>query len=205
MEKGILMPMFYLPPISYFSRLINHERQEVLIEKSENFIKQTYRNRATIYSPNGRLNLIIPVIKGSKSHTIYKDVKISYNDNWKRIHWLSLQTSYRRSAYFEYYEDEFLKFYENKFDYLFDLNENLFSLILKLLKIDLKYYFTDEYVKISLGKIDYRNKFNEYLSVHNKNQKPYFQLFEEKFGFQNDLSIVDLLFNHGPQSKTYLK
>jgi hypothetical protein len=135
-EKGAVFPMFYLPPVEYFVKL-NTYRPDVLIEREEHFPKQTYRNRANIYSPDGVLALTAPVVKGSKTHTKIKDVKISYDFEWQRLHWLSLQACYRRSAYFEYYEDEFAQFYHKKFDYLFDYNEQLLQFILKSIKLKL--------------------------------------------------------------------
>jgi hypothetical protein len=135
MEKGAVFPLFYLPPVEYFSRIVLH-KENILFENAENFQKQSYRNRATIHSPNGKLDLTVPVIKGSKSHTKMKDVRISYDFQWQRMHLMSLQTSYRSSAYFEFYEDDFTLFYEKQWNFLFDYNEELTRLLLKLLKIN---------------------------------------------------------------------
>src|SRR6202000_3568320 len=121
-EKGALMPLFYLPPVAWFAELKKYQ-PAVLIEREEHFPKQTYRNRADIYSPDGKLSLVVPVVKGLKNHTKVKDVKISYDFKWQRLHWMSLQACYRRSAYFEFYEDDFAPFYEKKFPFLFDYNE----------------------------------------------------------------------------------
>src|SRR5580658_3897617 len=121
-EKGVLLPMFYLPPVEYFSFLKTYN-PDLLIEKQEHFPKQTFRNRANIYSPDGVLTLVVPVVKGSKVHTPVKDVKISYDFSWQRLHWRGLEGCYRRSAYFEYYEDELAPFYEKKEIFLFDFNE----------------------------------------------------------------------------------
>ena len=201
-EKGAVLPMFYLPPVEYFAEL-NIYNPDFLIERHEHFPKQTYRNRANIYSPDGLLTLVVPVVKGSKTHTSVKDVKISYDFNWQRLHWLSLQGCYRRSAYFEYYEDEFAIFYEAKEVFLFDLNEKLLRMLLKLLKINahIKYTYTYE------AHYSHLKDFRE--SIHPKKlsqfrQKPYYQLFEDRHGFLKNLSIVDLLFNQGPQSINYL-
>lgn len=201
-ETGAILPMFYLPPVEYFTQL-NRYKNDVLIEKEEHLIKQTYRNRAHIYSPDGMLALTVPVIKGSKMHTKVKDVKISYDFNWQRLHWMSLQNCYRRSAYFEFYEDNFAPFYHMRYEYLFDYNEQLLNLIIKSLKLKIDYQFTSDYVETYTDRVDFR------LSISPKkntqfNQKPYFQLFEERKGFLNNLSIVDLLFNQGPQSVNYL-
>ncbi len=202
MEKGAIIPLFYLPPIEYFSRIIEH-KEKLILENAEHFQKQSYRNRASIHSPNGRLDLIVPVIKGSKSHTIVKDVRISYDFQWQRLHWLSMQTSYRSSAFFEYYEDELARFYENKWDFLFDYNEELLHLILGFLKLNIEYSYTGSFEKNYSDMDDYRN------SIHPKRTSSvkmhtYFQVFEERNGFLTNLSIIDLLFNQGPQSNTYL-
>jgi hypothetical protein len=201
-EKGAVLPLFYLPPVEYFAQL-NTYSPDFVVEKHEHFPKQTYRNRANIYSPDGVLTLVVPVVKGSKVHTPVKDVKISYDFNWQRLHWLSLQGCYRRSAYFEYYEDEFAPFYELKETFLFDYNEKLLAMLLKLLKIKTTLSFTETYEAEYADLTDLRR------SIHPKkesgfNQKPYFQVFEERHGFMKNLSIVDLLFNQGPQSLNYL-
>ncbi|MBS1523932.1 MAG: WbqC family protein [Bacteroidetes bacterium] len=201
-EKGAVMPMFYLPPVEYFAQL-NSYNPDFVIEKQEHFPKQTYRNRANIYSPDGMLTLVVPVIKGSKVHTPVKDVKISYDFRWQRLHWMSLQGCYRRSAYFEYYEDEFAPFYEKKETFLFDYNDQLFQLILKLLKIKAIVNYTETYEHEYPALTDLRHSINS-KKESNFLQKPYFQVFEERHGFMKNLSIVDLLFNQGPQSVNYL-
>jgi hypothetical protein len=201
-EKGAVFPMFYLPPVEYFVQL-NTYKPGILIEREEHFPKQTYRNRANIYSPDGVLTLVVPVIKGSKNHTRVKDVKISYDFDWQRLHWLSLQACYRRSAYFEYYEDEFAVFYQKKFVYLFDYNQQLLLFILKALKMKVELDFTESYEGEYTSLVDLRNVFNP-KKESNFEQKPYFQVFEERKGFLKNLSIVDLLFNQGPQAVNYL-
>jgi hypothetical protein len=201
-DNGAVFPMFYLPPVNYFSQLYHH-RGNILIEREEHLIKQTYRNRAHIYSPDGVLALTVPVIKGSKIHTKVKEVKISYDFKWQRLHWLSLQACYRRSAYFEYYEDGFARFYEDKFDYLFDYNEALLNMLLSMAKIKAEISFTNEYRPVYDDRVDYRHSFSAKKEI-DAVQKPYFQVFEERHGFIKNLSIVDLLFNQGPQTLGYL-
>src|SRR5260221_6851747 len=201
-EKGAVFPMFYLPPIEYFINLKTY-RPDILIEREEHFPKQTYRNRANVYTPDGVLALVVPVIKGSKNHTKVKDVKISYDFDWQRLHWLSLQACYRRSAYFEYYEDEFAVFYNKKYPFLFDYNEHLLRFILKSLKMPLALTFTESYEEQYPLLVDFRNTFNPKKESQFE-QKPYFQVFEERKGFIKNLSIVDLLFSQGPQAVSYL-
>lgn len=201
-ENGAVLPMFYLPPVSWFSKL-NQFKPNVVIEREENFPKQTYRNRANIYSPDGLLPLVVPVIKGSKNHTQVKDVKISYDFRWQRLHWMSLQACYRRSAYFEYYEADFAPFYEKRYEYLFDYNNELLTLLLKLTKIKYEPAFTKEYQAQYPNHTDLRNGFSAKTESSGQ-QKAYFQVFEERKGFLKDLSIADLLFNQGPQAVNYL-
>jgi len=201
-ENGAVFPMFYLPPIAYFTLLQQH-KPNVLIEKEEHFPKQTYRNRANIYSPDGSLALTVPVIKGAKNHTKIKDVLISYDFKWQRLHWLSLQACYRRSAYFEYYEDDFAPFYEKQYPYLFDYNRELLELLLRLLKIKLPLQFTESYEAEYPNLVDLRYTMSA-KSPAEMEQKPYFQVFEERLGFLKNQSIVDLLFNQGPQAVNYL-
>jgi hypothetical protein len=203
MHNLAIFPLFYLPPVSYFSAL-NAHNYEFLLEKEEHFPKQTYRNRAKIYSPNGALDLFLPVIKGSKYHTKMKDVKISYDFKWQRLHWLSLESCYRNSAYFEYYEDELAVFYNKKFEFLFDYNLEILQWIFKQLKKPAEFNFTTAYIKEIIPENDYRTKnhFKEPELIIPA--KPYFQVFEDRMGFMPNMSIVDLLFNQGPQTKNYL-
>jgi hypothetical protein len=201
-EKGAVLPMFYLPPVEYFVRL-NTCKPDILIEREEHFPKQTYRNRAHIYSPEGVLPLVVPVIKGSKMHTKIKDVKISYDFNWQHLHWKSLGSCYRRSAYFEYYEDELAPFYEKKYPYLVDYNEQLLQFILKSIKMKMELKFTESYEAEYPSIADFRNSISS-KKESNFEQKPYFQVFEERQGFLKNLSIVDLLFNQGPHTVNYL-
>ncbi len=201
MQNTAIFPIFYLPPVSYFSLLREHE-YIFSLEKQENFPKQTYRNRVTIASPNGSLDLIIPVIKGANNHTCIKDVKISYDEKWQRLHWLSLQTCYRSSAYFEFYEDGIVPFYEKKYKFLLDYNTALLEWLLKQLKMPNDLSYTSVYEKQPAGS-DYRSALHKNI-IPTLPQKPYFQVFSDRNEFISNLSIVDLLFNQGPQAKSYL-
>ncbi len=202
MQKGAIFPLFYLPPVEYFSKLLEN-KNHLFLENAEHFEKQSYRNRASIHSPNGKLDLIVPVVKGSKNHTKVKDVKISYDFNWQRLHMLSLQTSYRSSAYFEFYEDDLMPFFEKRWDFLFDYNEELFNVLLRFLKLNLVYDYTNEFEKDLSESLDFRSSIHPKRSAKNY-VNTYFQVFEERNGFIPNLSIVDLLFNQGPQSNKYL-
>jgi hypothetical protein len=201
MHKATIFPLFYLPPIHYFTAL-KQNQGDLLLEMHEHFPKQTYRNRASIHSPNGKLDLIVPLERGAAVHRPIKDVRISYEFNWQRIHWLSLQTSYRISAFFEFYEDDFAPFYQKKWEFLVDYNQELLELINRLLKLNFSFTPTTEYEALESA-LDFRT------AIHPKKEslfsiKPYYQVFEDRNGFLENLSIVDLLFNQGPQSTHYL-
>jgi hypothetical protein len=200
MQNTIIFPLFYLPPISYFGHLKNAEHP-VFLDNHEHFPKQTYRNRASIASPNGRLDLTIPVVKGAKNHTAVKDVRISNDNSWQRLHWLSLQNCYRSSAYFEYYEDDLSAFYNKTYSFLFDYNFELLNWLLKQLKMPLDIQLTNNY-QIPQSETDFRLSLTKQ-RIPLVQTKPYFQVFSDRNEYLNNLSIVDLLFNQGPQAKTY--
>jgi hypothetical protein len=202
MESSAIFPVFYIPPVPYFSG-IKQCNYDFKLEIQEHFPKQTYRNRASIYSPNGTLDLMVPVIKGSKVHTKVKDVRISDEFKWQRLHWKSFESCYRNSAYFEFYEAEFSKFYTTKYDFLYDFNMELFQWVLKQLKLNLTLEFTAEYHKNYDTGLDFRSSFPVKDKQLTNGAKPYFQVFDDRQGFKPNLSIVDLLFNQGPQAKSF--
>lgn len=194
--------MCYLPPISWFKAyFLTGQNGKILLEKQEHFHRQTYRNRCHIHSPNGLLALSVPVQKGSGERTLMKDVRISGHHPWQKIHWRSLGAAYRSSAFFEFYEDELAPFYERRFDFLFDLNEQLLQLILKWLKAGSAHEYTTDYVKDYPGTTaDYRE------AIHPKKvpvfiSDPYYQVFADRNGYLPDLSIADLLFNYGNKAR----
>lgn len=204
-SNSILLPTAYLPPIQYYSKLIAYP--EIIIEHFEHFPKQTYRNRTYIYSPNGKQNLVVP-LKSRTERTLTKDIRICYNDPWQKLHWRSFEAAYRRSPYFEYYEDDLRPFYtEPKFEFLIDLNMALIEFINTSLKINCAPQPTSTYEKEYKEMDDYRSTISpkkELSSDTTFKVKEYSQVFDNKHGFIPNLSIVDLLFNHGPRSVEYL-
>lgn len=200
MQSSAIFPLFYLPPVAWFADLKFH-RDNFLIEDAEHFVKQTYRNRAKVYSPNGPLDLIVPVIRGAKVHTRVRDVRISYDARWQRLHWKSLESCYRNSAYFEFYEDEMARFYEQRFVFLFDYNLELTGWLLEKLKLDVTLNFTAEYTREQ--ELDFRMAYDAKSGHQDRSFSSYFQVFEDRKGFIPNLSIADLLFNQGPQARFY--
>lgn len=200
-----ILPASYLGSIQYYSKLKKYEK--CIIELYENLPKQTHRSRCNIYSPNGLLTLSIPLI--NRNHRqIMRDVKISYDYDWRKIHWRTLESSYRRSPFFEYYEDDLYPYYhDKKIDYLIDLNESLQQKIIRFLKLNKTYNFTKEYQETYPNTIDFRPCISSKLPLTNDPEfiiKPYIQVFENKYNFIPNLSIVDLLFNQGPRAIDYI-
>jgi len=193
----ILIHPNYFPNIHQFTQII--KANNILFEVSDNYQKQTFRNRTYIYGANGKLGLFIPVIHTHKYRELFKDVKISYDSNWMDLHLKSLQSAYRSSPYFEYFEDDFIKLYSEKEKFLADFNIKCIRLISSLLDLDLDYKISGEYVEKTNDIIDLRD-----LSNARKEKKidtpKYIQVFESKHGYINNLSILDLIFSEGPNS-----
>jgi hypothetical protein len=192
-----LLSTAYLPPVSYISQCLLVD--EIVLEQHEHYVKQTYRNRANIYGANGILQLIIPVQHDNLAATPIKDVKISYDSPWQQTHWRSITSAYRNSPYFEFYEDDFAPFYEQKYETLFEFNTELLKKIFLLLKAKVELEFTAGYEKTPASIADLRNSFSP--DKRNENHKPYRQVFSEKTGFISDLSIIDKMFNERSEIK----
>lgn len=184
-----VLPLYYLPPVSYFQVLYHSD--SVLLEGYEHYQKQTLRNRCRIKAPDGVLSLTIPVEK-MEGKTCMRDVRISGHGNWRRQHWNAFKSYYGQSPFFEYYEDDFAPFYERNWMFLAEYNEELLRLLCTLMDIPVRWQFTTSYQ--GLGP-----------ELHEpRTQRPYYQLFQNDKAFNPDLSVVDLLFNMGPESVLYL-
>lgn len=198
--QNILLPIFYLPPVSWFSEYLNPEN-EVVLEQFENFPKQTYRNRTNIYGANGRLSLIIPI--NHTSEKTFKDIEISYREDWQNNHWRSIKSAYQSSPYFEFYEDKFFELYNSKEKYLMDFNLKSISIVKKILKTEKAQSLNNEFVKNPTEE-DFREIFSAKKET-SYSMEEYYQTFSDKLGFLKDLSILDLICNKGPESSTYIK
>ncbi|WP_394367068.1 WbqC family protein [Chryseobacterium gallinarum] len=198
--KNVLLPVFYMPPVSWFSVFLNAEN-EITLEQFENFPKQTYRNRANIYGANGKLSLIIPIHHNGKREM--KDIEISYREDWRTLHWKSIKTAYQSSPYFEYYEDKFTKIFDLKEKFLLDFNLKGLEIIQQILKTEKAQSLNEEYIK-NPECVNLREKFSAKLPSEFEMEE-YYQTFSDKFGFLKDLSVLDLICNKGPESLTYIK
>lgn len=193
----------YFPPVSYVVALL--QSNSIVVEQYETFPKQTYRNRTVIATANGLLSLTVPVVRTNGNHTYTKDMAICYNENWPLKHWRAIESAYNASPYFLYYKDELELILNKKHSTLIDLNMDIIAFVFKKLKTKKEVLLSDDYVSIITERTkDYRNVF----SPKNKETiqlPPYDQVFTDRFGFQSDISILDLLFNLGPDSLGYLK
>lgn len=204
-STSCLLSTAYLAPVQYYSKLATYTN--AYIEHQEFFPKQTYRNRAVIYGANGALNLTIP-IKDRSNRTLTKDAKIAYHLDWQKLHWRSLEAAYRSTPYFEYYQDDFYPFYTTaRYTFLIDFNAALLEATGKLIKLKSKLEVTSSYIKDPVETADFRNLISpksDPAADYSFTIKPYPQLFDTKYGFIPNLSIVDLLFNQGPDTKSFL-
>ena len=181
----------------------------VYIEACENFQKQSYRNRCLFYAADGVQTLSVPIVHEGGTHKIpICDLKIDYKKPWIQQHERAIISAYRTSAYFEYYQDELFAILENRYDRLFDLNMALTKFFIEKTGIAVELRLTEEY-SATVGCEDLRNVIHPKRQdevLHNLGlEKPYFQVFAQKHGFKSNLSIMDLLFNEGPDSILYLK
>ena len=192
-----LLPISYLGPVAYYSAILQSE--EIFIETKEHFIKQSCRNRCTIMGANGTQTLTIPKERKSSDKTLISDISISNQDNWQKSHWQSIVSAYNSSPFFEYYKDELLPFYNTKHSTLFDFNLKLSKTILELMQVEKKLNFTSKFQKECNG-LDLRS--SKFIL---KNQEEYQQVFCEKYSYIPNLSILDVLFNLGPETTRYLE
>ena len=190
-----IFPTAYLPSIEYVSLFLKTD--DASIELFETYQKQSCRTRTNVMTANGVQTLTIPVIKTNGNHTLTKDIEISYKESWQQIHLRCLESAYRKSAYFDYYFPYFEKIYRQKFNTLVELNDFCLKTILKILKVKKDYSFTTDFERIT-DENDYRVSLSK--GTNKIEMKPYYQVFADRHGFIPNLSIVDLLFNEGPNS-----
>lgn len=204
----VLLATAYWPNLHYMFYILNAEN--INIEQFENFQKQSFRNRTCILTANGLLNLSIPV-KNQAIKEFTKDIQISYQENWHIKHWRAIESAYKNSPYFDFFEDDIKYFYDRHFDGLLDYNTQQLKLILKLLRIKKEINFTTIFKKeTETDVLDLRASIHPKVDFHlDKSaslnlERPYYQTFGEKFPFQKNISILDLLFNKGLETKEIL-
>lgn len=198
-----VLPTAYLPPVAYFYYLIQHPI--VAIAQQETYPKQTYRNRCEIVTANGKLAMILPVAKPNGNRTTTKEALLSHAEDWPVRHWRSICTAYKSSPFFLYYQDDFEAIYQTHWNSLIDFNMASLKLIVRLMQIDVVFSLSDSFETE-------RDNMVEMCATHSP-KKPckqlhfpaYNQVFIDRHGFISNLSIVDVLFNLGPETLHYLK
>ncbi len=199
----ILLHPTYFPSIATFAAIVQNE---VVWETHDNFQKQTYRNRCYISTDKGKHMLNIPIkhVGGKEGRQKYADVSTENSYNWKKEHWRTLETAYRTSPFFEFYEDELRPLYEGNDDSLYDFNLKTIEAIADCIGVQIPTEKTKKYEVATEAYFDVRFLVN---AKKEKNWKmsSYPQVFEERHGFIPDLSVLDLLFNEGTNALTYLK
>ena len=202
-SSKVLLSTTYFGPVQWYQKL--HRAENVIIEQWESFQKQTYRNRCLIATTNGVQALTVPV---EKSAECIKDIRISDHGNWRHLHWNALQSAYGESPFFEYYQDDIRPFFEKRWIYLLDFNEAIRQKMCELIDIQPQVTYSTEYVADSkpMGIDDFRTAINPKHPAQDDDfeTKTYYQVYQMKHGFLSNLSVLDLLFNMGPESIFYL-
>ena len=214
--KTVLLSSAYFGPVQWYQKLHRYDR--CLIEQHDNFVKQTYRNRCIIPTTNGIQALSIPVScpQGSQlSKTPMRDVRISDHGNWRHIHWNALCSAYGESPFFDYYQDDLRPFFERKWTFLFDFNMEIILKMVELLDIRVKINLTTAFLSdASMAENATENSLvDDFRDVIRPKHpgldsdfmaRPYYQVYQQKHGFQPNMSILDLLFNEGNEAILWL-
>lgn len=195
---SVLLSTAYLPPVSWVKEAILANK--VYIEAWETYPKQTYRNRCHIAAANGMLALSIPVTKFHGKGTKTKDIEIFYGEDWQRVHRRSIEDAYTNSPFFLYYWDEFNTFFQKKHRFLLDLNMEIMQSVFGILQKKVEFDITENFEQEPEGIQDLRYSISPKVPFDLDEFPRYPQVFEERYGFQPDLSILDLIFNEGPAS-----
>ena len=200
----ILTHALYLAPVPLYARL--YAASALVVDDISPFVKQTYRNRAVIATENGTLPLTIPVVHDGGKMAM-RDVRISEHGNWRHQHWNAIVSAYRKSPFFEYYADDFAHFYEERDGFLMDFNLRLHSVVSELLGLQREVRLLSENPAESTGVVDLRRIAEPKAlgTIDAVTLQPYYQVFAGRNGFIHSLSIVDLLFNTGPEGLLVLR
>ncbi|MDR1865501.1 MAG: WbqC family protein [Bacteroidales bacterium] len=200
--KKILLSTAYFAPVQYYSKLLTG--QPVIMEKHEHYNKQSYRNRCTICTANGLLDLVVPVVRSVQPKIRIGEVSIAYDTPWQKLHFKAIESAYRRSPFYEYYIDSLTPFFTGHYRLLYEFNILIMRTVCHLLDMPFRIAESEAYTKGTGHCIDLRN------SIHPKNHRRlpdpdfvpvrYTQVFSDRFGFHPNLSILDMLFNMGADS-----
>jgi hypothetical protein len=205
MGREVLLSTAYFPPAEYFSLIAGASK--VIIEKHENYLKQTYRNRCVILGANGPLALIVPVMRGSFHKTALTDLKIDNGRRWGELHLRGIRSAYAAAPFFEYYYDAISQVISRPFTFLLDLNTEALTAVCQAAGLSAEISFSGEFIPAGNVKDDYRYSISPKRpsGVGGYSLIPYTQVFSDKFGFTGRLSIIDMLLNNGPGTGALLQ
>jgi hypothetical protein len=204
MKEEVLLSTAYFPPAEYFC-LAAHNKL-VIIEKYENYIKQTYRNRCIILGANGPLPLIVPVLRGSFHKTPVRDIMIDNNRRWRDLHLRSIVSAYGTAPYFDYYYDVIRNVISRPFKFLTDLNSEALKAVCEAIGLTISLSYSTGFVPAAEAGNDFRYSIlpKRPSGVKRYNETHYTQVFGERYGFVSRLSIIDVLLNNGPGTRSLL-
>lgn len=203
----MIFPSLYHAPIVYYALLLS-DPGDILIEQYDHYAKQTYRNRCMILGGNGSMNLVVPVVKDHGKKTISKDIRIDYDTSWQTVHWKSINAAYASSPFFEYIIDYYQPLYEKRYKFLVDLNMELLSITMEVLNISRVINLSASYehlLPVNDPREQIHPKRSFQMAAVSYDALPYQQVFNDRYGFVKDLSIIDLLFNEGQNSEALLR
>ena len=197
-----LFPTAYFPSIALMAAMVRAEN--IVIERQETFPKQTHRNRTVIVTANGPMTLTVPVLRPNGNHSRTEEIGISHTEKWNLIHWRAIESAYNSSPYFLYYRDDIERTMLGRYDHLLQLNEQILRLLFKKLKFDAEIIYTNDFVKPESDPNDFRDRFSYKHPEALPTLPPYSQVFGDRLPFNGNVSIIDTLFNLGPETKEYL-
>lgn len=203
--NSLIIENQYFPVVNWCK--YSFQKKYIILHASETYQKMSFRNRAVICGSNGLINLSVPIENGRNQKTAFKDIKIAYRDNWSSNHWRSIVSCYSKSPFFDYYSHGLQEILQQKHIYLFDLNLQALEWLKKVLR------FPAEIIVVKEEKMAGHQNFaedatNTWLPKNfqqDGNLIRYAQVFEDRIGFQPNVSILDLLFNMGPAAGKLLQ
>ena len=203
---GALLSSTYFGPIQWYQKL---HRMLCIIEQHDHFVKQTYRNRCVIATANGTQTLTVPIERYDGTKCPMRDIRISDHGNWRHLHWNALVSAYGETPFFEFYADDLRPFFEKRHTFLFDLNLDIMHTMCQLLDVRPQVTLSEQYIVLPSeddAVVDFREAIRPKhpLPDADFNPTPYYQVRAQRHGFLPNLSILDLLFNEGPEGIFYL-
>ncbi len=203
----MLLSTAHFPPIQFFSKIIDLDSFH--LESKEHYQSRSYRNRFIVSGANGPIRLSIPILKSLPTELLIKEVKIDPSKQWRKIHQKTIKSAYRHSPFYEYFIDEFQPYWEKSWKYLYDFNLDILNTIIKILELDIDIIETTEYIeKPACKQTDLRDAIHPKLNWENDTEfkpKQYTQNFSDRYDFIPNLSIIDLIFQAGPDAVNIIK